>query len=109
MSEKVAHAESSHRHQCWKCHRTWPGYGSHYGNRALCSDGPLTLCHVCLSKLFPDVQIRRSEAYREIRVAMIDEAEKRTNEKVGMLTNGFVRVEWTRTFLKQMNKLSARI
>jgi len=54
--------------------------------------------------------MRFSESYREIRASMADEAEKYTNELVGYLTRGDrQRVEWTRTFLKQMNKLAARI
>ena len=113
MSAKNDHGpgfpEPSHKHQCWNCHRTWVGYGSHFGNRAICNDDPITKCYLCLAKDFPNVQMRPSKAYREMRASMVEEAAKFTNMKVGMLTNGAVRTEWTRTFLRRMTKLAARI
>ena len=99
--------EASHRHQCWRCHKGWFGYGSHYGNRAICTDDPITLCCSCLAKEFPNVTMRISEAYREIRAGLIAEAEEYADRKVGThdlaSTNN---VEWTKVFLRRMSDLA---
>ena len=99
----------SHYHQCPNCHKKRPGYGSHFGNRAICQEDPISLCHVCLSKEFPKVTMRFSEAYREVRVDLISEAAKFTNREVGELTAGQNSLEWTRVFLTKMERLAAEI